>query len=278
MRSIKTAIGILLSIFSASLLTASDGNAQSQSTSARQIQIRVLSAVGMRRVLQELEPKFERATRHDLKILFDSGAVIEKRIENGEKADVVILPRPSIDRLLKTGRLRKISVADLAASVVGVAVRKGSLKPDISSPDAFKLAMLNAKSIACPDPALGGASGTHIAKVFERLGIASELRPKLVLVSTPDQEETMPGHVVTNGKAEIALHQMQELISIPNIEIVGPLPGDLQATFLFSAAIMTEAEIRGAAQSFVDFLTTPEARSVIKSLGMEPAIRTTKRR
>jgi molybdate transport system substrate-binding protein len=156
-------------------------------------------------------------------------------------------------------------------SRVGVAVRKGTSKPDISTPEAFRRAMLEAKTIACPDPALGGSSGVHIAKVFEQLGISEAVKPKLVYVSTPEQAQTMPGHVVAEGKAGIALHQMQELMAVPGIEIVGPLPGDLQETFVFSAAIMTDANDVKAAKALVDFLRTPEARAVIKAKGMEPA-------
>jgi molybdate transport system substrate-binding protein len=264
---------ILLFVISVNLSAAADGIAQNKSNTAKTTEIHVFSAVGMRQVLQALGPKFERTTGHKLKVLFHSGAAIEKRIENGEAADVAFLPRPSIDRLLGVGTLRESSVTDIAKSFVGVAVRKGSPKPDISSPAAFKLAMLNAKTIGCPDPALGGSSGMHIARVFEQLGIAAAVKPKLILVSTPDQEETMPGYLVANGKAEIALHQMQELTAVANIEIVGPLPNDLRATFLFSAAILAKARNPVAAKSFIDFLRTPDAKAAIKSTGMEPVFR-----
>ena len=178
-------------------------------------QVRVLSAVGMRQVMLDLGPKFERATGHRLKISFDSGGVILKRLEHGELADVVMINRSGIERLSRAGELVPSSITDLATSIVGVAVRKGARKPDISTPEAFRRAILRAKTIACPDPTLGGSSGVHIAKVFERLGIAEAVKPKLVLVSTPEQEQTMPGHVLEQGKAEIALHQMQELMAVP---------------------------------------------------------------
>ena len=234
-------------------------------------EVRVLSAVGMRQVMLDLGPKFERATGHRLKVSFDSGGVILKRLERGEPADVVIINRSGIERLTGAGRLMHSSVTDLATSVVGIAVRKGAPKPDISTPEAFKRAMLQATAIACPDPALGGSSGVHIAKVFERLGIADAVKAKLVYVSTPEQDQTMPGHVVAEGKAEIALHQIQELMAVPGIEIVGPLPGDLQETFVFSVAIMTDANDVKAAKAFIEFLRTSEARAVIRTKGMEPS-------
>lgn len=242
-------------------------------TFAAGAEVRVLSAVGMRQVMLDLGPKFERATGNRLKVSFDSGGVILKRLEHGEAADVVMINRSGIERLSGAGRLLQGSVTDLATSVVGVAVRKGASKPDISTPEAFRRAMLGAKTIACPDPALGGSSGVHIAKVFERLGISEAVKPKLVVVSTPAQAQTMPGHVVAEGKAEIALHQMQELMAVPGIEIVGPLPGDLQETFVFSAAIMTDANDVKAAKALIEFIHTPEARAIIKAKGMEPARR-----
>lgn len=234
-------------------------------------EVRVLSAVGMRQVMLDLGPKFERTTGHRLKVSFDSGGMILKRLERGEAADVVIINQSSIESLTGAGRLMRGSVVDLAKSVVGVAVRKGARKPDISTPELFKRAMLEAKSIACPDPALGGSSGIHIEKVFERLGIAEAVKTKLVYVSTPQQDLTMPGYVVAEGNAEIALHQMQELMAVPGIEIVGPLPGELHGTFVFSVGIMTGANDVKAAKAFIEFVRTPEASAVIKAKGMELA-------
>jgi molybdate transport system substrate-binding protein len=235
-------------------------------------EVRVLSAVGMRQVISDLGPKFERASGHRLKVSFDSGGVILKRVESGETADVVIINRSAIGRLTESGRVVQGSVIDLAASEVGVAVRKGATKPDISTPEAFRRAMLTAKTIACPDPSLGGSSGVHIAKVFEQLGISEKVKTKLVFVSTPEQAQTMPGHVVAKGKAEVALHQMQELMAVPGIDIVGPLPGELQETFIFSAAVMADANDVSAAEAFIEFLRTPEARAVIRVKGMKPVI------
>jgi molybdate transport system substrate-binding protein len=261
----------LLVIGLAAFATLADHDARNGGALASDAEVRVLSAGGMRQVMLDLGPKFERATGYRLNVSFDSGAVIVNRLEGGVHADVVLLPRPGIDRLADAGKLVAGSAADLATSRVGVAVRKGSPKPDISTPEAFKRMMLAAKTIACPDPALGGSSGVHIAKVFERLGIAEALKPKLVLVSTPDQEAMMPGRLVARGEAEVALHQMQELWAVPGVEIVGPLPGNLQGTFLFSAAVMVGARDMKAAKALVEFLRTSEAKAVIKAKGMDPA-------
>lgn len=271
MRGIRGTLSVLLAISAIILHGQAIGLASglpSRPTSARSDTVRVLSAVGMRQVLLALEPEFERATGYELVILFDSGGEIPKRLERGEYADMVMIPRSGIERLAEAGRVEAGSATDLARSVVGVAVRKGARKPDISTPAAFKRAMLDAKAIACPDPALGGSSGLHIARMFEQLGIADTLRSRLVLSSTPDQERTMPGYLVATGKAEIALHQMQELMAVPGIEVVGPLPDALQGTFVFSVAILSDAREIEAAKALLAYLRQPEARAIIMAKGM----------
>jgi molybdate transport system substrate-binding protein len=146
-----------------------------------------------------------------------------------------------------------------------VAVRKGAPKPDVSSPDALKRTLLAAKSISYVDP----ASGIHFAKVLDRLGIASEMKSKTVFPDPKRPAEV--GVVVANGEAEIGVHIIQELMPVAGIDIVGPLPGDLQDTVVFSVAITTGTQDAAAAKAFVDFLRTPESAKVIKEKGMEPA-------
>jgi molybdate transport system substrate-binding protein len=259
------AIAIALGLGSAVVAT------QSIAPSAEQL--RVLSAVGMRQVMVALAPTFEQETGHKLAIAFDSGAVIVRRVRSGEAADVIIIPRAAIDELVRAGVAGATSVVDVARSTVGVAVRKGATKPDISSADAVRRTLLAAKSIAMPDPSLGGSSGVHIAKMLEHLGIAEELRPRTILASNPDREEEMPGSLVVSGRAEIALHQIQELRAVPGLEIVGPLPGDLKGDFLFSAAVRTGSPREAAGRRFLDVLKRPETVALIKSKGMEPAAR-----
>jgi molybdate transport system substrate-binding protein len=160
-------------------------------------------------------------------------------------------------------------VTALASAGISVAMLKGAPKPDISSPDALKRTLLAAKSISYVDPASGGASGIHFAKVLDRLGIANEMQSKTVFPNPKTPAEV--GVVVANGEAEIGVHLIQELMSVAGIDLVGPLPGDLQATTVFSAAIMTGAKEAAAAKALVDFLRTPESAKVIKAKGMEPA-------
>jgi len=236
---------------------------------AEAAELKVLSAFGMQSVLEDLGPKFERATGHKLAISFATGGAAVKRVLGGETADVVITIQPGINSVVKDGKAAAGNVAVLARAGIVVAVRKGAPKPDIASPDALKRTLLAAKSISYVEPASGGASGIHFAKVLDRLGIANEMKSKTVFPNSKTPAEV--GVLVANGEAEIGVHINQELVSVAGIDLVGPLPGDLQNTIVFSAAIMTGAKDAAAAKALVDFLRTPESAKVIEAKGLEPA-------
>ena len=236
---------------------------------AEAAELTVLSAFGMQLVLEDLGPQFERATGHKLALAFATGGATVKRVQSGEAADVVITLRPGIDTLVNDGKASADNVTVLARSGIVVIIRKGAPKPDISSPDTLKRTLLAAKSISYVDPASGGASGIHFAKVLQRLGIANEMQSKTVFPNP--RTPAAVGVVVANGEAEIGVHIVQEVISVAGIDVVGPLPGDLQTTVVFAAAIMRGTKSAEAAKALVDFLRTPEAAGVIKAKGMEPA-------
>lgn len=236
-------------------------------TEARADELRVLSAVGMRQVLVELADQFERATGHRLLLTFDSGATIVRRVERGESADVLVLPHDAAQQLALA---QKAVVSPLASSRVGLAVRVGATRPDISSPEALKQTLLRARMIARPDPAQGGSSGLHIQEVLERLGIAEAVAAKTILSSRPDREDEMPANRVASGAAEIALHQIQELRAVPGVTVVGPFPGDLDGRFLFSAVVVSGTARQKAGQQLIDFLVAPGAKAVMRNKGMEP--------
>lgn len=231
-------------------------------------ELKVLAANGIQAVVEDLGPKFERATGHKLAITFSTGGATVKRVQDDEVADVVIAPRPGIDRLVKDGKVSADNVTALASTGISVAIRKGTPKPDISSPEALKRTLLAAKTITYLNPADGAASGIHFAKVLDRLGIASEMKSKTIFAPSTGAV----GVLVANGEAEIGVLQYQLLFSIPGIEIIGPLPGDLQDSTVFSAAIMSSAREAEASKAFITFLRTPEAAAVIKAKGMEPSI------
>jgi molybdate transport system substrate-binding protein len=230
-------------------------------------ELKVLAANGIQAVVEDLGPKFERATGHKLAITFSTGGATVKRAQDGEAADVVIAPRPGIDSLVKNGKVSTDSVTALASTGISVAIRKGTPKPDISSPEALKHTLLSAKSITYLNPADGGASGIHFAMVLDRLGIANEMKSKTIFAP----KTGAVGVLVASGEAEIGVLQFQLLFSVPDIEIVGPLPGDLQDSTVFSAAIMSSAKDVEVSKAFITFLRTPSAAALIKAKGMEPA-------
>jgi len=234
---------------------------------AEAAELKVFSAIGMQSVMEDLGPKFERASGHKLAITFGSAGAVVKRVQGGETADVVVITRQGIESLVKDGKAAAGDVTDIARSGMGVVVRKGAPKPDISSPEALKRTLLAAKTITYGNPAQGGASGIHFAKVLERLGIADEMKAKTVFPAKPGTDPLL----VANGEAEIGVNQLQELIRFAGIEIVGPLPGDLQNILVFSAAIMAGAKAAAAANALVNLLRTPEAAATLKAKGMEPA-------
>jgi molybdate transport system substrate-binding protein len=240
----------------------------SVSTAAAGAELKVLSAIALKDVMENLGPKFERATGHKAAFQFPLGGVL-KRIESGEAGDVIVLPAQGIEGLVKEGKAAAADVRSIAKSNVGVAVRKGSPKPDISSPDAFRRAMLAATSIIMPDPARGGVATSHVLKVFERLGIAEEMKRKTIYTKVAGSAGFT--QALSEGDANIGLTQLQEFASVSEMEIVGPLPGDLALTTLFSAVVMAGTKNVEAAKALVDFLRSPEAAVVIRAQGMEPA-------
>jgi molybdate transport system substrate-binding protein len=233
---------------------------------AKAAEIKVMSAYVLQPILEDLGPKFEQASGHKLTITYATSGGAVTRVQNGDSADVVIIPRQGIDSIVTRGKAMAADVTAFAHAGIGVAVRKGAPKPDISSSEAFKRALLAAKSIAYSDPALGGVSSIHFAKVLERLGIADEMKAKTLIAKPGDETAVW----VANGRAEIGVHYFQVLVSVPGIEIVGPLPDELQDVAVFSAAIMAGTHEADAVRTLVNFLHTPEVAAVIKAKGMEP--------
>jgi molybdate transport system substrate-binding protein len=219
------------------------------SAAAAGADLKVISAIGMQEVMEDLGPKFERATGHKLTIVFATLSPALKRIEGGETADVIVLPAQGIDRLVKDGKAGAGDVKTVARSQVGVAVRKGTPKPDISSPEAFKQSMQAAKSIFISDPARGGIGTPHVLKVFERLGITDEMKRKTIYTKVAGRAGIEQALVETD--VNVSLNQLQEFAPVPGMEIVGPLPGDLALSTTFSAVVMAASKNAAAAQALV---------------------------
>lgn len=236
-------------------------------------ELKVVCAGAMRAVLQELGPAFEKESGHKLTVEFATAGKVEEKVAAGDPIDVAILTKPRADKLIRAAKLVGGSTETLASAPIGLAVKKGAPKPDIGSVEAFKKALLNAKSIAYTDPASGGTSGTHMAQVLEKLGIANELKPKTRLVSAnAGQQSPRVGDVVAKGEAELGLQPISELKEVDGVEVVGPIPAELQSPDLVYAAgspFYSEQPI--AAKQLIDFLASPPAKAVYKAKGMEPS-------
>jgi len=231
--------------------------------------VTVLATTAMKTSFDELAPQFERASGHRLTLTFGPSLQLEKRLGEGEGADVAIVSAAGINDLVARGKLVPGSDTAIAGSALGVAVPRGAAKPDISSADAFKRAVLAAKSVAVSKPVGGGQSGVHMAKVFERLGIAEQMAAKAKYGQ--GGPAGLVGLIIERGEAEIGVQQIAELLAVPGIDFVGPLPAELQSVTPFVAAIPAAAQNADAGRQLIDFLRTPEAKRVIKAKGLEPA-------
>jgi molybdate transport system substrate-binding protein len=234
-----------------------------------QSDVKVLSTTAMKTAFDELAPQFERNSGHRLSIGFGPSLQLEKRLGEGEAADVAIVSAAGVKDLIGRGKIVAASKVDIAGSPLGVAVQKGAPKPDISSADAFKRAFLAAKSVAVSKPVGGGQSGVHMARIFEQLGIAEVMAAKSKYGG--GGPTGLVGNIILRGEAEIGVQQLAELMAVPGIDIVGPLPPQLQMITPFVAAIPTNASQPEAGRALIDFLTTPDAKRVLKAKGLDPA-------
>jgi molybdate transport system substrate-binding protein len=226
-------------------------------------EIKVISSVGVKTVLEELAPQFERASEHKLKITFGTAVPLKRQIDAGEAFDVVILTPALVDDLAKQGQVAAGTASNVAKSGIGVAIRQGAPKPDIGSTDALKKTLLAARMIAYSKE---GQSGAVMARLVERLGIAEEMKPKTIL-------ETRSGGVALNvveGKADLAFNLISEILPIAGAELAGPLPAELQSYVVFTAGIGGATKEAEAAKAFINFLKAPAAVPVLKAKGMEP--------
>jgi molybdate transport system substrate-binding protein len=227
---------------------------------AQAAEIKVLASTAVKTVLEELGPQFEKATGNKLTFTIAPAAVLKSQIDQGAAFDVAILTVPLTDGLAGEGKIDTTRTA-IAHAGIGVAIHKGAPKPDIGTTEAFKRALLNAKSVGFT---AAGASGVYLKTLFEKLGIADELKPRLKLLAGG------AGEAAANGEVEIGLTQISEILPYANAELVGPLPADIQSYTYFSAGVSAASKEADAAKAFVKFLAAPAALPVLKAKGMEP--------
>ncbi len=226
---------------------------------ARAAELKLLSSIAFEDAWHQLKPQFE-ARGHKLNLVFLPSGMIEKRVSAGEEGDAILSTADSLERLTRDGKVVAGTSAQVASSAIGISVLKGAPKPDISTPEALKRALLAAKTVAYSDPVGGGASGIHFAKVLQRLGIAEQVNAKAKLGRGVPNAEAL-----VRGEADLAVQQIPELMPVAGTELLGPLPGELQHITAFSAGVLTKSKHRKAVDALIEFLTSPAAAAVLKA-------------
>jgi molybdate transport system substrate-binding protein len=230
-------------------------------------EIKVMSAGAVESMVRQLGPAFERQSGHTLNLNFGTAGSLRARLEGGERADLVILPAAIIEAMEKAGTFVRGSRTDLGRTVTGVAVKVGTPPPDISTPEAFKRALLEAKGVSFSDPKAGGSSGNYFAGLLEKLGIAEEIGKKAVL----GKRGYEVAQAVADGRVDIGTTFISELLTVKGVTVVGPLPGDLYHANTYTAAIPAGSTQRDAAFALLRVLTNAETRDRWVEAGLEPA-------
>jgi molybdate transport system substrate-binding protein len=223
--------------------------------------VNVFCTLGLRSVLVDIAPTLANRDGAKFSASYQSSIALMDRIANGEAADLAIITDAAIETLIGEGKVLRDSRRDLASSAIGLAVRAGAPSPDIGTPAALKRALLAAKSVTYT---VTGASGIHFAQVIERLGIAEEIKAKAIV------RDGLAGALAASGEVEIAVQQLSELMQVKGIDLIGPLPPQLQKLTVFSAGIFTAAKDPAGAVALLAVLSTPETAAIIKAKGLEP--------
>lgn len=228
--------------------------------------IHVMSGGAPKEVLTELVPEFEKATGHKVRITYIVISAMQQKLAAGEKPDMVLMPAPALEAQVKAGVMRDQPRPNLGVVRIGLVVREGAAKPDISTLDKFKAAMLDAKSVVHSNPA-ATPSGGHLAKVWERLGIADAMKPKLTFRNALDGGVAL----ITKGEAEIGLYPLSEVISEKGVALVGLIPQEVQLNTVYATGVLAANATPEPAVAFVKFLADPAHAKHWKDAGFEPA-------
>jgi molybdate transport system substrate-binding protein len=228
-----------------------------------QTELRVFTSDGMKPTLEALVPQIEQSIGCKLAPQFNSSKNLREKIQAGEPFDVAILTSDVIDDLIQKGKIAAGSRTDLSRAGLGVGIRAGAAKPDISTPEALKKTLLAAKTIAF-NPT--GASAVHNYEMFERMGITDVVKPKLML----DSEAGRPQQNVAEGKADLVITLIPEIKFFPGVDLAGPVPADFQSYVSFSAGVATKTSDAAASKALIQFIKGPEGVKVMKAKAMEP--------
>lgn len=229
-------------------------------------EITLVAPGGIQAAVVQLIPGFERATGHTVKATFGSGLGTKRQVAAGDPFDVPIV-QPPYAEVVASGHVVAESATPLAAVAVGVAVRTGQRKPDISTPDAVKKLLLSVKSFSYPDPAGGAAAGVSFTNTLKQLGIADEVKPKIHLA----RGGAAAMAALSKGEVEIGLTFVSEILTEPGVEAVGPLPASISTPTSLVAFVSAHAKNAAAARALVQYLSSPAAAATYKKVGMQPA-------
>src|SRR4051794_16089135 len=244
-------------IASAAALLAASSNVQAA-------EIKALITTAMDAAVVVLIPQFEKASGHKVSFSYDPSGGLARRLRGGEFADMILVASPELDKLIAEGKA--INRVDTARTGIGIAVKKGAPKPDVSTPEALKRTLLAAKSVGHTAPAGGGITALHLLRTFEKLGVAKEVAAKTKLAAGGPNGRVST--LIVNGDVEIAFQQVSELMTNPDVEVIGMLPDELQQITINSAGITSVAKEPDAAKALIQYLTSPEAMAVYKKAGL----------
>ncbi len=248
------------------LLTLTACIAMAMSTPACATDINAMITTAMKAAMDVLLPQFERATGNKVNVTYGPSGGLTRRFNAGEPADLIAVDSAALDELIKQAKVVP-GRTDIARTGIGIAVRKGAPKPDVSSADALKRALLAAKTVGHTAPAGGGITAGHIMRLFEKLGIDKEVAAKTKLAAGgPNGRVSV---LVSSGEAEIGLQQVSELMSNPEVEVIGMLPTELQQITIYSAGIAASAKQPDAAKALIGFLAAPNAKAIYKTKGLD---------
>jgi molybdate transport system substrate-binding protein len=227
-------------------------------------EIKVLTAGAFKSIVVALAPDFEQQTGHKVSVENATAGELVKRIESGSTFDLVIAPPALVDDLIKRGKVAAGSRRNLARVGIGVMVKEGMPKPDVSTVAAFKEAMLAAKSIAYIDPTSGGSSGIYLSGLFEKLGIAADVKVKAKL-----KQGGYVAELIVRGEAELGIHQISEILAVKGVTLVGPLPAEIQNYTVYAGGLGAAASDATAARDLLTVLGSVKAQAILKQKGME---------
>jgi molybdate transport system substrate-binding protein len=233
---------------------------------ANAAEVKVLTAGAFRQVVDALVPNYERHTGNHVTVDNGTTGQLKKRIADGETFDILVITPVVVDEMIVSGKVAAGSKINLANVGMGVVVKEGAPKPDISTVEKFKAALLAAKTVAYLDPAAGGTSGIYFEKLLDRLGIAAQIKPKAKLKKG--------GHVadlIVSGEAELGIHQISEIVPVKGAALVGPLPKEIQNTTTYAAGMSATVKDKDAVKELIDYLSGADAAAVLKSKGMDKA-------